>query len=94
MATDPVCGMMVDERSAAGTAAFGGRNYYFCSEKCRADFEADPVNFANKSEPVHAHSEYRTHTAIASKEPSPAQGSKYTCPMHPEIVRDAPGSCP
>ena len=21
-------------------------------------------------------------------------GSKYTCPMHPEIVRDAPGACP
>lgn len=23
-----------------------------------------------------------------------ASGTRYTCPMHPEIVRDAPGSCP
>ncbi len=23
-----------------------------------------------------------------------AAGTKYTCPMHPEIVRDAPGACP
>jgi Cu+-exporting ATPase len=94
MATDPVCGMTVDKRSAAGTAAFGGRNYYFCSEKCRADFAADPVKFANKSEPVHAHGEHQMHTAVAPKEPSPARGTKYTCPMHPEIVRDAPGDCP
>jgi hypothetical protein len=25
--------------------------------------------------------------------PAPA-GVKWTCPMHPEIIRDAPGSCP
>src|SRR5688572_29066525 len=24
----------------------------------------------------------------------PNRGSQYTCPMHPQIVRDAPGSCP
>ena len=23
-----------------------------------------------------------------------AAGTQYTCPMHPEIVRDKPGSCP
>jgi len=27
--------------------------------------------------------------------PEPAQtGAKYTCPMHPQVVRDVPGSCP
>src|SRR5262245_41838650 len=25
---------------------------------------------------------------------TPPTGAKYTCPMHPEIVRDAPGDCP
>ena len=25
---------------------------------------------------------------------NPPQGSKWTCPMHPEIIRDGPGSCP
>lgn len=28
------------------------------------------------------------------KQPSLKRGVKYTCPMHPEIIRDAPGSCP
>jgi hypothetical protein len=23
-----------------------------------------------------------------------SQAMKYTCPMHPEIVQDAPGNCP
>ena len=45
-----------------------------------------------ESEPVHARGEHQTHTAGAPKESSPAQGSKYTCPMHPEIVRDALGN--
>src|SRR5688572_2053249 len=29
-----------------------------------------------------------------SPPPSPTPGAKFTCPMHPEIVRDGPGSCP
>lgn len=28
------------------------------------------------------------------EQPSARRTSKYTCPMHPEIIRDAPGSCP
>jgi heavy metal translocating P-type ATPase len=28
------------------------------------------------------------------KEPEVIQSTKYTCPMHPEIVHDKPGSCP
>ena len=42
----------------------------------------------------------RTLTIIGSRDPQPAAatpgagGTRYTCPMHPEIVRDAPGSCP
>ena len=30
--------------------------------------------------------------AVETKESPP--GTTYTCPMHPEIVRDAPGNCP
>src|SRR6187431_2109305 len=26
--------------------------------------------------------------------PSPVAGAKYTCPMHPEVVQDGPGTCP
>ena len=43
MATDPVCGMQVDERSAAGSSVFGGRNYYFCSVACKKKFDETPA---------------------------------------------------
>jgi Cu(I)/Ag(I) efflux system membrane fusion protein len=37
-------------------------------------------------------------TGCKTPEPANANASsptmKYTCPMHPEIVRDAPGNCP
>jgi len=39
--TDSVCGMKVD-RSKALTADHEGTTHYFCSEHCRASFEADP----------------------------------------------------
>jgi Cu+-exporting ATPase len=45
MTTDPVCGMTVDEASAAGTSVFDGRTYYFCSDYCRRAFEANPRPF-------------------------------------------------
>ncbi|MGH7688216.1 MAG: heavy metal-binding domain-containing protein, partial [Gemmatimonadaceae bacterium] len=31
------------------------------------------------------------HSSNGSARPTPSV--KYTCPMHPQIVRDAPGSC-
>ena len=34
--TDRVCGMQVDLHSAAGSAPYEGRQYYFCSTACRA----------------------------------------------------------
>ena len=42
---------------------------------------------------AHAHADRRAG-ATASSTPAAAGGTRYTCPMHPEIVRDAPGSCP
>jgi Cu+-exporting ATPase len=47
----------------------------------------------NQSQQAHAH----TPPHMASTFPDAAaavSGTRYTCPMHPEIVRDAPGSCP
>ena len=41
----------------------------------------------------HAHHQVSEHAGTASGASS-ASGTRYTCPMHPEIVRDAPGSCP
>jgi len=77
--TDPVCGMKVDPQKAAGSHAHGGKTYYFCSAHCVAKFKADPEKYLQPEQ--------------AAEPPAPA-GAQYTCPMHPEIVRDAPGDCP
>ena len=76
--TDPVCGMSVDRSTAAHTANHGGERFYFCSQRCQAKFEAEPGAFLGDR---------------PAPEPMP-EGTQYTCPMHPEIVRDAPGDCP
>jgi len=46
MEKDPVCGMMVDPKRAAGSSSFGGRTYYFCSSGCKATFDKNPAKFA------------------------------------------------
>ena len=45
MAKDPVCGMDVDEASAAGVSSLDGRKTYFCSLGCKAKFDADPQKY-------------------------------------------------
>jgi len=75
---DPVCGMNV-KADSPHHAVHAGIEYRFCSAGCRTKFVADPERYVKPKE-VHL-------------EPAPV-GSKYTCPMHPQIVRDAPGNCP
>lgn len=43
---DPVCGMEVDPKSAAGSAQHGGTTYSFCSASCRQKFTANPAQYA------------------------------------------------
>jgi len=52
MVTDPVCGMMLDEKTAAVSTAYRGELYYFCSPKCRGEFEADPEAFVQSRWPA------------------------------------------
>ncbi len=86
--TDPVCGMKVQVRPDTRFAEHLGHRYYFCSQKCLEKFEQDPAKYAGTSEAS-------AQKPIASERNPPAQGGvEYTCPMHPEIVRNAPGSCP
>ena len=81
MALDPVCGMQVDPAKAAGRFDYRGRTYFFCSPHCAAKFKSDPAKYV------------APQPQAPAAMPSPA-GGKYTCPMHPEIVQDGPGSCP
>ena len=48
MATDPVCGMQVDERQAAGTSEHQGETYYFCSPRCKQQFDQDPARYTGQ----------------------------------------------
>jgi len=50
MVRDPVCGMEVDPASAFATRDFGGRTFYFCSENCVNQFEADPHKYAEDTD--------------------------------------------
>jgi len=79
-AKDPVCGMTIAVRTDGHHAAFQGETFHFCSEKCQTKFKADPWYYASGR-------------AAGQKKSAPAN-VQYTCPMHPEIVRDAPGACP
>ena len=88
---DPVCGMNVSETSKFSTTN-DKKEYYFCSKNCLDKFERNPSQYLNE-EKNHEHLEHNhldephTHEIIK-------QNIKYTCPMHPEIIRDKPGDCP
>ncbi|TIX99168.1 MAG: YHS domain-containing protein, partial [Mesorhizobium sp.] len=77
-AIDPVCGMTVERATAKHFARHEGKGFYFCSAGCKGKFEANPGKFLSGQ---------------PASEPMP-KGTQYTCPMHPEIIRDKPGSCP
>jgi len=76
---DPVCGMVVDPQTTSHRHQFEGRTYYFCSAGCLSKFKAEPGKYL-AGEPK-------------AEAPVP-EGAIYTCPMHPEIRRVGPGSCP
>jgi len=93
---DPVCGMTVNPDSAAGSFAYEGKTYFFCSTSCLEKFRKDPPAFLNKvSEPVLIPplAIQRTRSADAST-PVVQSDQAYTCPMHPQVRRATPGSCP
>lgn len=46
MVKDPVCGMQIDEKKAAGKAEYKGKTYYFCSSGCKTTFEQNPAQYA------------------------------------------------
>ena len=77
-AKDPVCGMTVKRAGAKHFLRHEGAGHYFCSTGCKSKFEAEPAKYLGERLP----------------EPPAPRGTKYTCPMHPEVVRDGPGSCP
>jgi P-type Cu+ transporter len=75
---DPVCGMMIDPKTAkGGKSIYLGHDYFFCSPKCKIKFDDSPTSYLSEESKTQASSD-----------------AEYTCPMHPEIRQIGPGSCP
>jgi YHS domain-containing protein len=45
MVKDPVCGMDVDPKTAAGKSEYQGHTYYFCSTGCKKAFDKEPKKY-------------------------------------------------
>jgi P-type Cu+ transporter len=75
---DPVCGMSVDPLTSRHRFDHDGKTFHFCSAGCRTKFAADPQKYLDTTTPKAAAPE----------------GTIYTCPMHPQIRKVGPGSCP
>jgi YHS domain-containing protein len=48
MAKDPMCGMQMSEEQAAGKSEYQGQTYYFCSARCKAQFDQNPARHAGQ----------------------------------------------
>ena len=72
--------MSVTIKPEARSRDYGSETYYFCSDGCQTKFDADPWFYASGNA-----------AKVGKRAP---QGTQWTCPMHPEIVRDEPGACP
>jgi len=49
MAIDPVCGMQVEEKTAAHKSEYGGQTYYFCAPGCKRSFDQNPEKYLTTS---------------------------------------------
>ena len=90
----PVCGMHLIKESSAKSEAVGHKHAvkksadnnktgdYYCPMHCEGDKTYDKPGDC----PVCGMNLEKAHNVSKKKQ--------YTCPMHPEIIRDAPGSCP
>ena len=76
---DPVCGMTVGPATTPHHASHAGDDYHFCSAGCRTKFVASPERYLS---------------GAPKPEPKATPGAIWTCPMHPEVRREGPGTCP
>ncbi len=104
---DPVCGMTVDLATSPYQLERDGVQVGFCCAECMASYEAAEARATCGSGSATANdccgdcdcdceTECR-HTAShanAARNTTPTYRSGYTCPMHPEVHQESPGTCP
>ena len=83
VAVDPVCGMTVQQATAAGSHEFQGKTYYFCAASCLTKFRAEPDYYLTPPD-----------QRAPRVTPVPSGGVvEYICPMDPEVLETKPGAC-
>lgn len=97
---DPVCGMIVAEKTAAGHSSYQAADYYFCCERCQTRFEEDPAKYVERPAAGGvdscgcAPSPKERIVQFGHANPRLHEDVEYTCPMDPEIRQKRPGACP
>ncbi len=98
---DPVCGMNINKESAVAFKEWQGVQYGFCSQHCHDSFLAEPEKYVvateQNNETTHAccsPASTADHSKHDHGKMKKISSGTYTCPMHPEIREDSPGSCP
>ncbi|MDI6742881.1 MAG: heavy metal translocating P-type ATPase [Smithella sp.] len=81
--TDPVCKMTIEEEDAVATSSYQGETYHFCSDRCKKTFDSNPESYL-----------VAAGDGVKKEQAEVSTKAEYTCPMHPEIIRHAPGNCP
>ena len=74
--------MRVDPENSEHYFVFESETYWFCCRGCLDKFQKDPQKYLNP--------DFNEADSYESAPP----GTKFTCPMHPEIVQEGPGECP
>ena len=103
---DPVCGMVVSEDSPH-RVEHAGATQVFCSARCLEKFVAEPDRYLRSEQATAAvpsapggHGAHdgghaaRAASASQATGALPRAGTIYTCPTHPEIRQNHPGTCP
>ncbi|EOR7710981.1 heavy metal translocating P-type ATPase, partial [Escherichia coli] len=92
---DPVCGMTIDPESAHSSKYYKGQLFHFCSSKCETKFSADPNHYLSVTrDDVGHHGHLQANPDKDPQKNNNETNGIWTCPMHPEVRRDRPGSCP
>ena len=94
---DPVCGMTVSGDSELH-AEYAEKTYFFCSEHCLHKFKEGPETYVGEQGgegSTHHHAaSVGINDSCARCVDTAASGPIYTCPMHPQVRQNGPGSCP
>ena len=92
---DPDCGMQIDPARAYSVIKYAGHDICFCSARCEEKFGEDRARYLKTFDEAEAlHSCCGAHGHDSAVAIDVVQPGRYTCPMHPKVVQEGPGSCP